>query len=490
MDISEKQLADKISEINPYRGEVYLVEIIDAQGYEQKGNDDDERLAVVVSNNQQNAKKNVIVIVPLSSKVKKIYPFQVATFFQGKPGKAKCEQVRAITIERFKEKLGELTEKEMNEIEEKLVFVLHLEGLIKRKVQAVVQKYLKLSSRKKTIKNQEDNTERIELESQPNMEEIETEEQSVEDEKLNEENAKAEFLHEVVCNKLFSAGDAEPIVPCLGISQDPTTKNYIMVMQCMEDGSLRQHLQKNYGRLYFYQKFTQLEDVAEGLSSIHKKGLIHRDLHSGNILSFHTGGRFVSQSHRCCITDLGLCRPADEVDDKKIYGVLPYVAPEVIRGEPYTQAADIYSFGMVAYEVLSGLPPYYDLDYDSNLALLIFKGLRPDLSDVQAPQLLKDLIKRLENGQVIVEVPVGEVSKIIPLYHPKFHPQSKFISKPLDFKNLPESQNSQEINDEFYGGSKNLELDLNDFNLDELTIQEDPQEQSSHQAQIQIPPKQ
>jgi mRNA interferase MazF len=144
MDILKEKLTNN-TEINPLRGEVYRVEIIDAEGYEQKGDDDDKRLVVVVSNNQQNAKKNVIVIVPLSSKVKKIYPFQVATFFQGKPGKAKCEQVRAITIERFEEKLGELTEKEMNEIEEKLVFVLHLENLIKRKVQAIVQKYLKLS---------------------------------------------------------------------------------------------------------------------------------------------------------------------------------------------------------------------------------------------------------------------------------------------------------------------------------------------------------
>ncbi|CAG8673407.1 6781_t:CDS:1, partial [Cetraspora pellucida] len=118
MDISEKQLAGRIAEINLRRGEVYEVEIINAQGYEQKGNEDNMRLAVVVSNNQQNAKKNVIVIVPLSSKVRKIYPFQVPTFFQGKPGKAKCEQARAITIERFVKKLGELTEKEMNEIEE------------------------------------------------------------------------------------------------------------------------------------------------------------------------------------------------------------------------------------------------------------------------------------------------------------------------------------------------------------------------------------
>jgi mRNA interferase MazF len=144
MDISVKDLP-KETEINPRRGEVYRLEIIDAQGYEQKGDDKDMRLAVVISNNQQNVKKNVIVIVPLSSKVKRIYPFQVKTFFQGKPGKAKCEQVRAITIGRFRKKLGELTEKEMNEIEEKLVFVLNLERLIKRKVQMIVQKYLKLS---------------------------------------------------------------------------------------------------------------------------------------------------------------------------------------------------------------------------------------------------------------------------------------------------------------------------------------------------------
>src|SRR3954451_7289501 len=130
--------------INPRRGEVYEIEITDAEGYEQKGSKDGKRLAVVVSNNQQNEKKNVIVIVPLSSKVKKIYPFQVPTFFQGKSGKAKCEQVRAITIGRFEKKLGELTEKEMNEIEERLVFVLHLENLIKRRVQMIVQKYLKL----------------------------------------------------------------------------------------------------------------------------------------------------------------------------------------------------------------------------------------------------------------------------------------------------------------------------------------------------------
>ncbi|MEG7978829.1 MAG: hypothetical protein NY202_02810 [Mollicutes bacterium UO1] len=54
----------------------------------------------------------------------------------------KCGQLPLADLEK---KLGELTEKEMNEIEEKLVFVLHLEGLIKRRVQVIIQKYLKLS---------------------------------------------------------------------------------------------------------------------------------------------------------------------------------------------------------------------------------------------------------------------------------------------------------------------------------------------------------
>ena len=48
------------------------------------------------------------------------------------------------------------------------------------------------------------------------------------------------------------------------------------------------------------------------------------------------------------ISDLGLCQPANNenqsVEDKGVYGVLPYIAPEVIRGFQYTKAADIYSF--------------------------------------------------------------------------------------------------------------------------------------------------
>ena len=51
-----------------------------------------------------------------------------------------------------------------------------------------------------------------------------------------------------------------------------------------------------------------------------------------------------------------------------VYGVLPYIAPEILRRQNYTKAADIYSFGIIIYEVISGLPPYHDVSHDKNLA--------------------------------------------------------------------------------------------------------------------------
>src|SRR6266496_5121625 len=105
-----------------------------------------------------------------------------------------------------------------------------------------------------------------------------------------------------------------------------------------------------------------------GLYNIHEKELIHRDLHIGNILSFsHTNTR---------ITDMGLCRPADynkleNTNNNNVYGVLPYIAPEILRGQIYTKAADVYSFGIIMYEVISGLPPYHNISHDGILAIKI-----------------------------------------------------------------------------------------------------------------------
>jgi serine/threonine protein kinase len=197
-----------------------------------------------------------------------------------------------------------------------------------------------------------------------------------------------DFLNEVACHVLFS--DDSQIVKCYGISQDPN-ENYLMVMKYMEHGDLRKYLQNNCEKLTFRNKLSKLIDIIRGLESIHNKRLIHQDFHAGNILN----NSIFDLDTNCYISDLGLCRPVNkEKKENKVYGVLPYVAPEVLKNKKYTQAADIYSFGMLVYELFSGSPPYYDLAHDEFLGLKICQGLRPDLNNIKIPQSCKTLISK------------------------------------------------------------------------------------------------
>ena len=169
------------------------------------------------------------------------------------------------------------------------------------------------------------------------------------------------------------------VVQCYGITKDLETNNFIMVMEYIKNGSLRQHLNNSFNSLSWSEKLLHLYRIAIGLEDIHNKGLIHHDFHGGNVLC---------DEKYSYITDLGLCKPANEKisqdGNKNIYGVLPYVAPEVLRGKKYTQASDIYGFGIITYEVCTGLPPYHDIAHDEFLATKICQGLRPK-SDYKIP---------------------------------------------------------------------------------------------------------
>src|SRR5205085_8603759 len=95
------------------------------------------------------------------------------------------------------------------------------------------------------------------------------------------------------------------------------------------------------------------------------------------------------------ISDLGMCQPANIIKGNKkgVYGVLPYVAPEVLRGSQYTEAADIYSFGIVMNEFMSEEIPYNDISHDQMLAIRICNGFRPKISE-DTPKLIVDLITK------------------------------------------------------------------------------------------------
>src|SRR3954454_23482761 len=245
----------------------------------------------------------------------------------------------------------------------------------------------------------------------------------------------------------------------------------MMVMKYIKNGNMSQYLKSNYSKLRLHTKLGLLCRIARGLSDIHSEGYIHKDLHSGNILSYNESS--------CYITDLGLCKPVDEQDEKKIHGVLPYVAPEVLRGKTYTQSADIYSFGILACEILSGLPPYHNLPHDEFLALKICQGLRPKFNNVKVPHLLENLIDQCLDADPLNRPTADELFSIVKdwKYEVRYakdtmfyeqckeaeefnqsitsklnttlnissssytiHPQAIYTSRLLDYKNLPEPQ--------------------------------------------------
>ncbi|CAG8506482.1 801_t:CDS:2 [Paraglomus brasilianum] len=130
------------------------------------------------------------------------------------------------------------------------------------------------------------------------------------------------------------------VVRCYGISRCPSTNEFIVVTSYAEDGDLRQYISKNFDSFTLQKKIITLRDIASGLVTIHKAGLLHKDLHPGNILRSGTW---------TMISDLGLCWNKGSVtgNEETIQGVLPYIAPEVLQWQmPYTRAADVYSIGM------------------------------------------------------------------------------------------------------------------------------------------------
>jgi serine/threonine protein kinase len=174
-----------------------------------------------------------------------------------------------------------------------------------------------------------------------------------------------------------------------GMTYDPQSKVYAIVTEFKEDGSLRKVIKNNHSSLTWNTIIQILRDISSGLYAIHNKNYHHKDFHSGNILNAVKGKSVFS-----VITDFGLCCPADQSPaDKTLYGVLPFVAPEVLRGEEFTKAADIYGFGMIMSEMISGEAPFIDRDYDLHLALNICKGERPQIPEY-APEPYVTLMKR------------------------------------------------------------------------------------------------
>jgi serine/threonine protein kinase len=174
------------------------------------------------------------------------------------------------------------------------------------------------------------------------------------------------------------------------VTRDPQSEEYAIVTEFKSGGNLREVIKKNHNDLTWEAIISMLSGISYGLYNIHNQNYHHKDFHSGNILN----EIYEDNSIFPVISDFGLSCPANRSSaDKALYGVLSFVAPEVLRGEEFTKAADIYGFGMLMSEIISGEAPFIDRDYDLHLALDICKGERPQIPEY-APEPYVTLMKR------------------------------------------------------------------------------------------------
>lgn len=143
-----------------------------------------------------------------------------------------------------------------------------------------------------------------------------------------------------------------------------------------------------------------LEQAAHGLSIIHRMDLVHRDIKPGNLL--------ITQNGQVKITDFGIAKAAAAVPLTRtgmVVGTAQYVSPEQAQGKEVTAASDIYSLGVVGYEMLAGQRPFTG-DSSVSVALAHISQAPPALStgvSAEARELIgialrKDPTQRFANG--------------------------------------------------------------------------------------------
>ena len=178
-----------------------------------------------------------------------------------------------------------------------------------------------------------------------------------------------------------------PFIVKLNYAFQNSTKLFLILEYC-PGGDLSKHLsiEKRFkeDRAKFY-----LCEILLALEDLHKRNIIFRDLKPDNVVLDNEG--------HCKLTDFGLSKEGidSEQNTKSFCGSLAYLAPEVLKKQGHGKAVDWYLLGVLFYEMIVGITPYYDPDKNT-LFLNIEQGnlYIPDYISEDAKNLLRGLLQR------------------------------------------------------------------------------------------------
>ncbi|XP_016046100.1 interleukin-1 receptor-associated kinase 4 isoform X1 [Erinaceus europaeus] len=191
---------------------------------------------------------------------------------------------------------------------------------------------------------------------------------------ISTEELKQQFDQEI---KVLAKCQHENLVELLGFSSDG--EDLCLVYVYMPNGSLLDRLSclDDTPALSWHMRCKIAQGSANGINFLHENHHIHRDIKSANIL--------LDENFTAKISDFGLARASEKFSQtmmtSRIVGTTAYMAPEALRGE-ITLKSDIYSFGVVLLEIITGLPA---------------------VDEHREPQLLLDIKEEIEDEEKTIE---------------------------------------------------------------------------------------
>ncbi|OHT15048.1 hypothetical protein TRFO_14571 [Tritrichomonas foetus] len=167
------------------------------------------------------------------------------------------------------------------------------------------------------------------------------------------------------------------ILKLLGYTNQPP---FCLVTELVANGSLFKFLQNKPEELTPTDRTVIAIDVARGMDYIHERNIIHRDLKSLNIL--------LDNNKRARICDFGLVRLKSYAPMTGLIGTPQWMAPEILMcSTSYDVKADVYSYGIVLWELLTGESPYNDVPITKLLYLVVQEKLRPTIPPDTPPDM-------------------------------------------------------------------------------------------------------
>ncbi|MGH2942670.1 MAG: protein kinase domain-containing protein, partial [Solirubrobacteraceae bacterium] len=158
-----------------------------------------------------------------------------------------------------------------------------------------------------------------------------------------------------------------------GEEGDPDYPTPYIVFEYVEGETLKQRIRRN-GRLPIAESIAYAIEVARALGAAHERQIVHRDVKPQNVL--------VDEEGAAKVTDFGIARTLHQeglTADGRVLGTTDYVSPEQALGHAVSGQSDLYSLGIVLFEMLTGDVPFKD---DNQIAVAM-KHVREDLPDVQ-----------------------------------------------------------------------------------------------------------